>query len=248
VLLVSQLVLGIAADSAVRGVPARVHTHGANRALGTLPGLVKGSLHALIAALLLLTVPLFDGLSAATRESALAARLAQPAEWIEAQLDPIFEPELRRTLQTLTAPPQDHGSRKLPFKVAQPRERPDLEARMLEMVNKERAAHGLRPVQADPQLTGIARAHSRDMFARGYFSHVTPEGGSMSDRLRAAGARPLTAGENLALAQTLPVAHDGLMRSPGHRANILRPQFTRLGIGVLDGGRHGLMVTQNFRS
>jgi uncharacterized protein YkwD len=38
------------------------------------------------------------------------------------------------------------------------------------------------------------------------------------------------------------------MHSPGHRANILRPQFGRLGIGVLDAGSHGLMVTQDFRN
>ena len=58
----------------------------------------------------------------------------------------------------------------------------------------------------------------------------------------------LSAGENLALAPTLHSAHTGLMHSPGHRANILRPQFGRLGIGILDAGRHGLMVTQEFRN
>jgi uncharacterized protein YkwD len=57
-----------------------------------------------------------------------------------------------------------------------------------------------------------------------------------------------TAGENLALAPTVQIAHTGLMNSPGHRANILRPQFGRVGIGIMDGGRRGLMVTQNFRN
>ncbi|MDQ3129497.1 MAG: colicin V production protein, partial [Acidobacteriota bacterium] len=45
-----------------------------------------------------------------------------------------------------------------------------------------------------------------------------------------------------------PIAHTGLMNSPGHRANILQPNFGRVGIGVLDGGRRGLMITQNFRN
>jgi uncharacterized protein YkwD len=58
----------------------------------------------------------------------------------------------------------------------------------------------------------------------------------------------LTAGENIALAQTLAVAHTGLMNSPGHRANILNPAYGRLGIGILDGGIYGLMITQNFRN
>jgi len=65
--------------------------------------------------------------------------------------------------------------------------------------------------------------------------------------MRAAGIRYLTAGENLALAPTLQVAHNGLMNSPGHRANILHAQFGRLGIGILDGGIRGLMVSQEFR-
>jgi uncharacterized protein YkwD len=65
--------------------------------------------------------------------------------------------------------------------------------------------------------------------------------------MREAHVRYLTAGENLALAPTLQVAHSGLMNSPGHRANILHPQFGRLGIGILDGGIRGLMVSQEFR-
>jgi uncharacterized protein YkwD len=97
-------------------------------------------------------------------------------------------------------------------------------------------------------MLAVARAHSHDMFAKGYFSHISKEGTTPAERARKAGVRFITAGENLALAQTLRTAHDGLMNSPGHRANILRPSFGRVGIGVLDGGRHGLMITQNFRN
>ena len=86
------------------------------------------------------------------------------------------------------------------------------------------------------------------MFARGYFAHDTPEGLSPFDRMREANVRFTTAGENLALAPTIPVAHTGLMNSPGHRANILRREFGRVGIGVMDGGMRGLMVSQEFRN
>ena len=78
--------------------------------------------------------------------------------------------------------------------------------------------------------------------------HITPEGKAPSDRIRAAKVPFITAGENLALAQTLGIAHNGLMNSPGHRANILHPAFRRVGIGILDGGPYGIMVTQNFRN
>jgi uncharacterized protein YkwD len=63
-----------------------------------------------------------------------------------------------------------------------------------------------------------------------------------------ANVRFLTAGENLALAPTLEIAHRGLMNSPGHRANILNPDFGRVGIGIMDGGMRGLMVSQEFRN
>ncbi len=67
-------------------------------------------------------------------------------------------------------------------------------------------------------------------------------------RIREANIRFSTAGENLALAPSMQIAHSGLMKSPGHRANILRPEFGRVGIGIMDGGIHGLMVTQDFRN
>ena len=97
-------------------------------------------------------------------------------------------------------------------------------------------------------MTRVARAHSKDMFTRGYFAHNTPEGKTPFDRMRAANIVFTAAGENLALAQTLEIAHNNLMNSPGHRANILQPAFGRLGIGVLDGGFYGLMISQEFRN
>ena len=87
-----------------------------------------------------------------------------------------------------------------------------------------------------------------DKFARSYFSHISPEWENTFDRMREGGVKFLTAGENLALAQTLHIAHSGLMNSPGHRANILHPSFGRAAIGVLDGGIYGLMITQTFRN
>ncbi len=54
------------------------------------------------------------------------------------------------------------------------------------------------------------------------------------------------AGENLALAPSTELAMQGLMNSPGHRKNILSPNFTKVGIGVMDGGIYGKMFTQEF--
>lgn len=246
-LLVHSLLAGIAL-SAVRRLPDQVHRNIGNRLLGLAPGVVNGAIHATVVAVLVLVLPLGAAVSGWARDSALASRFSAPAEWVEVQLAPIFDPAIQRSLQTVTVAPESRNSIRLPVRVPQPEVQPELEARLLAMVNAERAKQGLRPMRADPELTEVARAHSRDMFVRGYFSHVSPEGQDLSSRLRQAKLGYLAAGENLALAPTLAGAHQGLMNSPGHRANILRPQFGRAGIAVLDGGIHGLMVTENFRN
>jgi uncharacterized protein YkwD len=123
---------------------------------------------------------------------------------------------------------------------------PQAEAQMLQLVNEARAEIGLRPLSLDPRLVPIGRAHSEEMFRLQYFGHTSPVTGSPFDRIDAAGVEYSRAGENLAYAQSVAVAHRGLMESPGHRANILRPEFTRLGIGVISAGPYGRMFTQVF--
>jgi len=229
-------------------LPKNIQQRPINQTLGLLPGLANGLIIAAILSALLLALPLSEGLSERTRDSAIAGRLAVYAERLEGQLRPVFAEAIGRTLNLLTIRPDSNERVTLPFKVESSRARPDLEKRMLDLVNQERAAAGLRALAPDPELTEVARQHSADMFARGYFAHDTPEGLSPFDRMRQANVRFLTAGENLALAPTLPVAHTGLMNSPGHRENILRPQFGRVGIGIMDGGMRGLMVSQEFRN
>jgi uncharacterized protein YkwD len=248
IFLLVYLVLGAAVLRLAARVPRNVHGHAVNRFFGLLPGSVNGAIHAVVAAVLLLTLPLGARIGGWAQDSVLAPRFSAPAEWVEVRLAPIFDPVVQRTMQALTVRPETRESLPLSFRVAKATPRPELEDRMLEMVNTERRAAGLKPVQADGELVKVARAHSQDMLARGYFAHVSPEGKDLGNRLQQARVRYLSAGENLALAPTLHSAHTGLMRSPGHRANILRPQFGRLGIGILDAGSHGLMVTQAFRN
>lgn len=147
-----------------------------------------------------------------------------------------------------TTPRQTDGGYILPFEVDSGLEvDQSAEARMLELVNEERIAMGLQPLEMDPALTEVARAHSVDMFENGYFAHDSPTTGSPFDRINAAGITYVVAGENLALAPTLSVAHQGLMDSPGHRANILEPSFGRVGIGAISSPGRGTMYTQVFR-
>jgi uncharacterized protein YkwD len=232
----------------LRRLPEDINEHRANQVFGVIPGFINGLIIVAILSALLLAIPLSEGLSERTRDSALVNRLAVYAERLENQLRPVFGEAIARTMNLLTIRPDSDEKVTLPFKVENPRPRPDLEKQMLDLVNQERKAAGLNPLAPDPELTEVARKHSTDMFARGYFAHDTPEGLSPFDRMQQAGVRFLTAGENLALAPTLSLAHTGLMNSPGHRANILRPQFGRVGIGVMDGGMRGLMISQEFRN
>lgn len=248
VLLLVQTVLGALARRLVRPLPAGEVARSVDRQLGLLPGAANGAINAMVVAMLTTAMPLTDGITRAAQDSGLVARLAVPADWLEHRLGPIFNPAVERTMRSLTVQPQAHERVALPFVVKDTQPRPELEAAMLTLVNAERAKAGLRAIAADTEAVDVSRAHSRDMFERSYFAHITPEGRSPFDRLRAARLSYRVAGENLALARTLDMAHTGLMNSPGHRANILNPAFGRLSIGIVDGGRHGLMVTQTFRN
>lgn len=248
IFLLVHFLLGTVALRLAQRLPPKVHRNLLNRLLGVAPGVVNGCIHAVVAAVLLLTLPLGAHVGTWAHESTLAASFATPAEWVEVQLAPIFDPALQRTFHAMTIDPESRATIPLHFRIAQAPPRPDLEASMLAMVNAERRAAHLQPLRADPELARLARAHDADMFARGYFSHIAPDGADLAHRMQDAHLGYLVAGENIALAPTLLAAHDGLMHSPGHRANILRPQFGRVGIGVLDGGAHGVMVTQDFRN
>jgi uncharacterized protein YkwD len=70
--------------------------------------------------------------------------------------------------------------------------------------------------------------------------------GSPFDRLARAGIAYAASGENLAYAPSVELAHQGLMASPGHRANMLEPAYSRVGIGVQNAGLYGRMFTEEF--
>jgi uncharacterized protein YkwD/uncharacterized membrane protein required for colicin V production len=249
VLFIAGIAIQAAGAALLRRVRREHHEGQANRALGLIPGLASGLIMAALLSALLTAMPFADGLSRSVQKSALADRFAAYTDDLESILDPVFGPAVREGLNrfTTTRQPGSDEFIELPFKVANTEPVPTLEAQMLELVNQERTLRGLKPLEADPELTEVARRHSADMFARGYFSHHSPEGKDPFDRMRESNVRFRTAGENLAIAPTLQMAHDGLMRSPGHRANILRPAFGRVGIGIMSGGRRGIMVSQEFR-
>ena len=122
---------------------------------------------------------------------------------------------------------------------------PGAASEIFELLNRARVDAGEDPLAWSPALTRVGAGHAAEMYLEGYFSHVSGETGTVGDRLEAAGIPFVLAGENLALAATPGQVHEGLMDSPGHRENILRPEFRRVGIAVVS-GTLGLMTVQVF--
>ncbi len=219
-------------------------------ALGILPGAALGLL---IVSLLLapLTVALpGTRLGPAVREARLAPPLLHADAVILHRLR--VQPLLQPAVEALSfAAPRTTGeqARQLPFQVPPDEATPDpaAERQLLALVNQERVRAGLPVLAPDEALAPVARAHATEMFALGYFAHESPVTGGPFDRIDAAGIPYLAAGENLAFAPTVAIAHRGLMESPGHRANILAPSFGRAGIGIVRSPYHGLMIVQLFR-
>jgi uncharacterized protein YkwD len=245
--IISGVLLSILAGFVLRSIPLQSHHSNVNRIMGIIPGAITGYLYAVILSAIVLALPIRDKVTEEVRESQLGVQLAMQSEWANRKLAPVFDEAIRQTINSLTVKPNSDEKVNLSFKVNNATAKPDYESLMLELVNKERIKHGLKPLKFDPDLVPVARAHSQDMFAKGYFAHDNLDGKDPFDRMRAAGIHFQSAGENLALAQTVEIAHVNLMNSPGHRANILNPSFGRLGIGILDGGFYGLMISQEFR-
>lgn len=113
------------------------------------------------------------------------------------------------------------------------------EAKVVELVNAERAKHGLSPLTLDAELCQKARVKSQDMAENNYFSHTSPTYGSPFDMMKKLGITYRSAGENIAMGYATPEAVvRAWMNSEGHRANILSEKYTRLGVGYVANGNY----------
>lgn len=119
------------------------------------------------------------------------------------------------------------------------------ENRTVALINAYRANKGLSTLLEDRRLQSLARSYSYDMYTRGYFGHVDPEGETPFDRLREKGIRYSAAAENLAMASSSSGAFEDFLDSPDHRRHLLDPVFCEVGIGAYTGTR-GLIVTVLF--
>lgn len=248
VLLTIEGLFAVAARFVVSPLIRSVHATRAgatvDRALGVIPAVLRALVVTAIGLAALLVLPVGNDVRGAIDGSRLGRALVSEVAAVQPYLGQLLGSEAGALFVTKIDADQQQGL-DLPDDLELEAD-PQAEAQMLELVNEARAGIGLRPLSLDPRLVPIGRAHSEEMFRLKYFGHTSPVTGSPFDRIEAAGVEYSRAGENLAYAQSVAVAHRGLMESPGHRANILRPEFTRIGIGVVSAGPYGRMFTQVF--
>lgn len=122
----------------------------------------------------------------------------------------------------------------------------DEEQRMIDLVNSYRVKNGAAPLAATAGLTSAARLKASDMIKLNYFSHTSPTYGSPFDLMKMQGITYGFAGENLAGAGTVEIAHKNLVNSPGHRENLLNRNYKKIGVGIVSGGPYGKMFVQLF--
>jgi uncharacterized protein YkwD len=119
----------------------------------------------------------------------------------------------------------------------------------LELVNRDRAAENLPPMEVDPLLSQAAQNHAEDMLRRNYFSHYSPEGQTPTDRLTAVGGYGYYPAENIVMdedrrfrspnIQVLESLENRWMQSPKHRHNLMNPNYERFGYGFAVDPRSG---------
>lgn len=113
------------------------------------------------------------------------------------------------------------------------------ENEVISLVNEIRAKNGLNTLTADWELSRVARIKSQDMKDNNYFSHTSPVYGTPFQMIKNFGISYRSAGENIAKGQSTPQAVvNAWMNSSGHRANILNPSYTRIGVGYVESGKY----------
>lgn len=217
----------------------------ADRAFGIIPSVLRALVIAAVALAAALVLPVGNGVRSAIDSSRISQVLVQQIAAVQPALTSLSGQDDTAPLFVTRLAADQTERLELPNDLTLAPD-PDAEQEMLKLLNEERVSRGLGTLELDARLVPIARQHSEEMFRLKYFGHQSPVNGSPFDRLAAAKLSYTRAGENLAYAHSVAIAHRGLMDSQGHRENILRPEFTRIGIGVVAAGSYGRMFTQLF--
>ena len=123
-----------------------------------------------------------------------------------------------------------------------------IEKELWNLINKERELHNLPHLELSSALSDMARQHSLDMANQGKPSHLSSNGKTLVNRLEDADFYYVDAGENVAFSETYMALfiHESFIKSTEHRENILDPDFSLVGIGIVHREDKGYYITQDF--
>lgn len=246
--LVGQTILTQALGMMISKLPASIEKSVINEVLGAIVSAINALTTVAFVMLILLALPMKGTVQTDIKSSVIGKNMLA---FIDSYGGPIktTAEELKQTAaKFLTVSPGSTSS--MPLDVTVKEE--DLivddqkERELLVLVNQERKNVGVKPLTVDVKIVTVARNYSKDMFLRKYFSHISPDGKDLGNRLIAGEVKYSLAGENIAYAPDVSTAHKGLMNSPEHKKNLLDPEFQHIGIGIISTTKYGIMVTQDF--
>lgn len=242
----SEGLLGIFLWDLIKKLPFKFWKKKILKFFAIFPALGEGLILVSFILTLVLALPIYPKIKTDIVSSKVGGLLVRNTTNFESLVNEIFGGVIEDSLTYLTVRPQ--SSETIPLETASSNLSVDhsAEKKMFELVNEERGRLGLDSLSLNERLSLVARSHAKDMWERRYFSHYSPDGDDVGDRLEDEGVLFLLAGENLALAPTTQTAHIGLMNSQGHRENILEANFKKVGIGVIDNEIYGKMFVQVF--
>jgi len=216
------------------------------KVLGILLSLGQGIILIAFALTLLISLPISPSIKTDISDSKIGSFILEKTTGIEKAINNIFGGAINESLTYLTIEPASHESVPLDDNTLNLAIDKGAESQMFNLVNDERTSRGISALVSDTRLVKVAEDYATYMWVNHYFGHYDSQGHDVGYRLQQAGISYDIAGENLALAPTVAIAHTGLMNSPGHRANILDSEFKRIGIGVVSNGFYGKMFVQEF--
>lgn len=239
-------VLGFVLGLLLHKLPEKFVKHKLNKLLGLIPAIGEGLVLISFLITLVMSLPVKPQVKVDIENSKIGSFILLKTSIVESKLNEVFGGVINDSLTYLTIKPESKESVELVVSKYELSVDENAESALFTKVNNERKKLAIPELVWDSNLVPVARAHAKDMWERKYFSHYSPEGKDVGDRLNLAKVNFMYAGENLALAPTTQSAHTGLMNSKGHRENILDTNFNKIGIGVIDNGVYGKMFIQVF--
>lgn len=238
--------IGIIIYILIDKLPKKIKESKFDKIFGIIPAGIEGLVFIAFILSLFVSFPIKPNIKKDVLDSKIGGVVIEKTSGIEKYVNKVFGGVIEQSLTYLAIEPNAKESVDLKVTIDKLSNDEVSETKMFEMVNEERSKRGINKLSWDPTIVPVARDYATDMWKRSYFSHYSPEGKDVGDRLTAAKIKYQVAGENLALAPTLNIAHQGLMNSEGHRENILSPDYKKIGIGVIDNGVYGKIFVQVF--